>query len=154
MTLKQLRYLIAIAEAGSFSAAARRAYIARPALSRQMGLLESKLDMQLLARQHDGIDLTDAGRQLYEMARTVIQMLDSVKDELRSSLGAPMGHVAISIPATASALLLPSIIAQAEQKLPGVSLTVRDGLSHEGARPSNWARSISAWCPTPRNCRT
>ena len=104
MTLKQLRYLIAIVEAGSFSNAARQAFIAQPALSRQIGLLESELEMQLLARQHDGIELTDAGRQLYEVARSVVQQLDSVKDELKSSRGNPKGHVAISIPATASAI--------------------------------------------------
>lgn len=82
MTFKQLRYLIAIAEAGSFSAAARRAYIAQPALSRQISLLEGELEMQLLERQHDGVALTDAGRRLYEVARSVVQKLDSVKDEL------------------------------------------------------------------------
>ena len=60
MTLKQLRYLIAIAEAGSFSSAARRAYIAQPALSRQINLLESELELQLLERVHDGVNLTDA----------------------------------------------------------------------------------------------
>jgi len=134
MTLKQLRYLIAIAEAGSFSNAARRAFIAQPALSRQIGLLESELDMQLLARQHDGIELTDAGRQLYEVARSVIQQIDSVKDELKSSRGNPMGHVSISIPATASALLLPPIITQAQAKFPGIKLTVWDGLSREGGQ--------------------
>jgi LysR family nitrogen assimilation transcriptional regulator len=134
MTLKQLRYLIAIAEAGSFSNAARRAFIAQPALSRQIGLLESELDMQLLARQHDGIELTDAGRQLYEVARSVIQKLDSVKDELKSSQGNPMGHVSISIPATASALLLPTIITQAQAKFPGIKLTIWDGLSREGGQ--------------------
>jgi LysR family nitrogen assimilation transcriptional regulator len=134
MTLKQLRYLIAIAEAGSFSNAARRAFIAQPALSRQIGLLESELEMQLLARQHDGIELTDAGRQLYEVARSVIQKLDSVKDELKSSRGNPMGHVAISIPATASALLLPTIITQAQAKFPGIKLTIWDGLSREGGQ--------------------
>jgi len=134
MTLKQLRYLVAIAEAGSFSNAARRAFIAQPALSRQIGLLESELEMQLLARQHDGIELTDAGRQLYEVARSVIQKLDSVKDELKSSRGNPMGHVAISIPATASSLLLPTIITQAQAKFPGIKLTIWDGLSREGGQ--------------------
>ena len=104
MTLKQLRYLIAIAEAGSFSAAARRAYIAQPALSRQISLLESELEMQLLERQHDGVALTDAGRRLYEVSRSVVQKLDSVKDELASTRGNPIGHVSISIPATVSAL--------------------------------------------------
>ncbi|WP_375738180.1 LysR family transcriptional regulator [Pseudomonas boanensis] len=134
MTLKQLRYLIAIAEAGSFSAAARRAYIAQPALSRQIGLLESELDMQLLERQHDGIALTDAGRRLYEVARSVVQKLDSVKDELKSTRGDPRGHVAISIPATASALLLPAIISRAAEKFPGIALTVCDGLTREGGQ--------------------
>lgn len=134
MTLKQLRYLIAIAEAGSFSAAARRAYIAQPALSRQIGLLESELSMQLLERQHDGVALTDAGRRLYEVARSVVQKLDSVKDELASTRGDPKGHVYISIPATASALLLPAIIAQAAEKFPNVALTVWDGLTREGGQ--------------------
>lgn len=132
MTLKQLRYLIAIAEAGSFSAAARRAYIAQPALSRQISLLESELEMQLLERQHDGVALTDAGRRLYEVARSVVQKLDSVKDELTSTRGDPRGHVSISIPATASALLLPEIIARAAEKFPGISLTLCDGLTREG----------------------
>ncbi|QQE82144.1 LysR family transcriptional regulator [Pseudomonas putida] len=134
MTLKQLRYLIAIVEAGSFSSAARRAYIAQPALSRQIGLLESELEMQLLDRQHDGIVLTDAGRQLYEVARQVVQKLDSVKDELKSSRGDPKGHVAISIPATAADLLLPEILKRAEQRFPGVTLTVWDGLSRNGGQ--------------------
>ncbi|QJI29557.1 LysR family transcriptional regulator [Pseudomonas sp. ADAK18] len=132
MTLKQLRYLIAITEAGSFSAAARRAYIAQPALSRQIGLLEEELEVQLLERQRDGINLTDAGRRLYEIARSVIQTVDSVKDELESTKGNPKGHVAIAIPVTASALLLPLIITRASEKFPSIELTVRDGLSQEG----------------------
>ena len=114
MTLKQLRYLIAIAEAGSFSSAARRAYIAQPALSRQINLLESELEMQLLERVHDGVKLTDAGRRLYEIARSVVQTIDTVKDELESTRGNPKGRVAIAIPVTASALLLPLIITRAQ----------------------------------------
>ncbi|WP_161867969.1 LysR family transcriptional regulator [Pseudomonas yangonensis] len=134
MTLKQLRYLIAIAEAGSFSAAARRAYIAQPALSRQISLLESELEMQLLERQHDGVALTDAGRRLYEVSRSVVQKLDSVKDELASTRGNPIGHVSISIPATVSALLLPEIIRRAEAKFPSINLTICDGLTREGGQ--------------------
>ncbi|KAF1052889.1 MAG: HTH-type transcriptional regulator GltC [Stenotrophomonas maltophilia] len=132
MTLKQLRYLIAIAEAGSFSAAARKAFIAQPALSRQMGMLESELEVQLLHRQHDGVDLTDAGRRLYEVARSVIQKVDSVKDELVSTRGNPRGRVSIAIPVTSSALLLPAIIQRAREKFEGIELLVRDGMSKEG----------------------
>ena len=134
MDLKQIEYFVRVAELGSFTRASVVLDIAQPALSRQIGFLESELDMQLLARQHDGIELTDAGRQLYEVARSVIQQIDSVKDELKSSRGNPMGHVSISIPATASALLLPPIITQAQAKFPGIKLTVWDGLSREGGQ--------------------
>ncbi|CAN7549736.1 LysR family transcriptional regulator [Pseudomonas solani] len=134
MTLKQLRYLIAIAEAGSFSAAARRSFIAQPALSRQIGLLEDELEVQLLERQHDGVALTGAGRQLYEVARSVVQKLDTVKDELASTRGDPKGQVSISIPATASALLLPEIISRAARQFPSIALTVCDGLTREGGQ--------------------
>jgi len=57
-----------------------------------------------------------------------------VKDELKSSRGDPKGHVAISIPATAADLLLPEIVRRAEQRFPGVTLTVWDGLSREGGQ--------------------
>lgn len=134
MTLKQLRYLIAIAEAGSFSAAARNAYIAQPALSRQIGMLEEELEMRLLQRQHDGVVLTDAGRRLYEVARSVVQKIDSVKDELVSTKGDPKGQVSIAVPVAASALLLPQIIMQAREKFPGIDLQVRDGLSSEAGQ--------------------
>lgn len=132
MTLKQLRYLIAIAEAGSFSGAARTAFIAQPALSRQIGMLESELEVQLLRRLHDGVDLTDAGRRLYEVARTVIQQIDSAKDELMSVRGNPRGRVCIALPVTSSALLLPRIIQRAREKFPSIELVLRDGLSTEG----------------------
>lgn len=132
MTLKQLRYLIAIAEAGSFSGAARNAYIAQPALSRQIGMLESELEVQLLRRLHDGVDLTDAGRRLYEVARTVIQQIDSAKDELMSVRGNPHGRVSVALPVTTSALLLPRIIQRAKDKFPSIELVLRDGLSTEG----------------------
>lgn len=129
MTLKQLRYLIAIAEAGSFSAAARDSYIAQPALSRQIGLLESELEMQLLERRHGGTELTDAGRRLYEIARSVIQKVDSVKDELESTRGNPKGRVAIAIPVSAASLLLPEIVIRARDKFPAIELQITDGMS-------------------------
>lgn len=131
ITLKQLRYFIAIAEAGSFSAAARNAYIAQPALSRQISLLEEELGMHLLERLHDGILLTDSGQRLCDLARFVVQTVDSLKSELHSTQDNPKGLVTIAIPVTASALLMPLIIIQAREKFPGIELVVRDGLSQE-----------------------
>ena len=81
-------------------------------------MLESELEVQLLLRQHDGVDLTDAGRRLYEVARSVVQKIDSVKDELMSSRGDPRGRVSVAIPVTTSALLLPTIIRRVQAQAP------------------------------------
>lgn len=134
ITLKQLRYLIAIVEAGSFSAAARIACIAQPALSRQIGLLENELGVSLLERFHDGVGLTDAGQRLYDTARTILQTVDSLKDELKSTPNNPKGQVLITIPVTASALLLPLIVIQAREKFPAIELKVCDGLSEASSQ--------------------
>jgi len=50
ISLRQLRYLVAVADAGSFSAAAERAQVAQPALSRQLALLEARVGLRLLNR--------------------------------------------------------------------------------------------------------
>lgn len=134
MTLKQLRYLIAIVEAGSFSAAARNAHIAQPALSRQIILLEEELGMQLLKRLHDGVTLTDAGQRLYDIACSIVQSVDSLKDELASSQNNPKGQVSIMIPVTTSAWLIPNILVQAREKFPGIELKIRDGFSLEAGQ--------------------
>lgn len=85
--------------------------------------------MQLLERQHGGIELTDAGRRLYEIARSVIRTVDSVKDELESTKGNPKGKVSIAIPVSATSLLLPEIITQARAKFPGIEVLISDGMS-------------------------
>ena len=62
MTLQQLRYFLAAAEHGSFTAAARSLYIAQPSLSEQVRQLEAELGVDLFVRAGRGIALTEAGR--------------------------------------------------------------------------------------------
>lgn len=74
--LRQLRYLLAIAEEGSISAAARRLHLAQPTLSEQLRRLERELGTELLDRRSRPLRLTAAGQRLVPTARLALDELD------------------------------------------------------------------------------
>ena len=84
MNLKQLEYFAAVAEAKSIFMAARNLHVAQPPVSRQISMLEDELGVVLFLRTNKGIELTEAGRCLYEqsldMFHNIQKMADSVRD--------------------------------------------------------------------------
>ncbi len=74
MSLKtdQLRYFVTVAEEGQITRAAKKLYIAQPALSQAIAQLESELGLQLLERHARGVRLTAAGAAFLEKARAVV----------------------------------------------------------------------------------
>lgn len=82
MTLSQLRYFLAAAQAGSLSRAAERIRIAQPALSQQLSGLEREFGQVLFLRHSRGVTLTEAGHRLQERAIEILRQLDLVHDEL------------------------------------------------------------------------
>jgi DNA-binding transcriptional LysR family regulator len=72
LELRHLRYLAAVADAGTFTHAAERLFIAQPTLSQQIGRLEQLVGTRLLHRHRDGVQLTAAGTVLLGAARDVL----------------------------------------------------------------------------------
>src|SRR5712672_4853234 len=84
MELRHLRYLIAVAEAGSLTVAAQRMlHTSQPSLSRQIRDLEDEVGAQLLTRRARGIDLTPAGRAFLDHARSVLSQVDAAVETAR-----------------------------------------------------------------------
>jgi DNA-binding transcriptional LysR family regulator len=69
VSIKQLREFVAVAEARSITRAAHALYVAQPALSLQVKRLESELGVQLFVRLPRGVELTEEGAELLELAR-------------------------------------------------------------------------------------
>jgi DNA-binding transcriptional LysR family regulator len=82
--LRHFRSFVVVAEEGNIGRAAARLYITQPALSRQMQQLEQRLDTALFARVPQGVELTDAGRELLHKARAA---LDAAEEAL--TIGRP-----------------------------------------------------------------
>ncbi|MEE9095832.1 LysR family transcriptional regulator [Pseudarthrobacter phenanthrenivorans] len=87
MDLRQLRYVIAVAEEGGFRPAARRLYTAQPPLSTAVQQLESELGVKLFERSTRGVIPTQAGWAFVDRAREILAQVDSVRDAVRSSVG-------------------------------------------------------------------
>jgi DNA-binding transcriptional LysR family regulator len=76
LEFRHLRYLVALADAGTFTEAAERMYITQPTMSQQIRRLEEMVGTQLLQRRRDGVQLTSAGSVLLEESRTMLSLLD------------------------------------------------------------------------------
>lgn len=75
--LKHLRYFLAVADAGTFTAAAERLRMTQPALSRAIRALEGELDTALFIRTSQGTELTEAGRVLARDARDLVERAEA-----------------------------------------------------------------------------
>ena len=78
MDIKTLRYFVAVAETGSFSAASRGLRVAQPALSRQVRQLEAQLGTKLLTRSPTGVATTEAGERLLRFGLGLVHQFDRV----------------------------------------------------------------------------
>ncbi len=134
ISLRQLHYLVAVVDAGSFTAAADQTHVAQPALSRQIALLEAQVGLRLLDRSRKGVTLTEGGVRLYNLARSMLERLGSVQMELRANEKRPAGVVNIALPPSLASMLVPQVVRELESRYPEIILRVEDGLSLENGR--------------------
>lgn len=81
MTLQQLRYAIAVADAGSITAAASRLFISQPSLSKAISELEEEMGCKLFERSARGVSLTEDGTRFLSYARQVIEQADLLESQ-------------------------------------------------------------------------
>jgi DNA-binding transcriptional LysR family regulator len=87
LEIRHLRYLVALAEAGTFTLAAERLFITQPTLSQQIRRLEDVVGAPLLYRRPYGVELTEAGHVLLEGSRTVLSLLERGLARSRQAAG-------------------------------------------------------------------
>ncbi len=133
MELRQLRYLVALAEELHFTRAAEREHVAQPALSQQIRRLEDEVGLPLVQRTTRHVSLTEAGEVLVVRARHVLAELEAAGTELQALRGMDTGHVTIGAMHTMGPIDLSLPLALFHDRHPGVGLTVREQSSEEMA---------------------
>jgi DNA-binding transcriptional LysR family regulator len=96
--LRHLRYFVALADAGSFTHAARRMFIAQPTLSQQIRRLEEIVGTPLLRRRRGGLRLTKAGSILLDAARNVLSLMDHEVSRTRQAAGLGRQRLRVVVP--------------------------------------------------------
>src|SRR3954454_2892311 len=131
MEVRQLRYLVALADERHFTRAAAREHVAQPALSQQIRRLEEQVGIPLVERTTRSVALTEAGELLVARARRILNELDAAQAELEALKGVQVGHVTVGVLHTMGPVDVSLALALFRERHPGVELTVREQSSEE-----------------------
>src|SRR5690348_13730466 len=110
MNLTQLRSLIAVAETGSFTAAAASVGVTQSGMSQALAALEESLGVKLLVRQRRGVELTAFGEQALHHARAAFSHLEAIRKEAAAGAGEEAGSVRIAAFPSVFATVLPPLL--------------------------------------------
>ena len=122
MNLRDLEYLVAIADLRSFGAAARRCFVSQPTLSGQIKKLETALGVRLFERTHKQVMPTETGQAVAAAARRVLREAEGIRDIAASSLDPFSGRFRLGAFPTLSTYVFPELVRRLPQAMPKLRL--------------------------------
>ena len=122
MTLRELQYVVAVAESGSFSRAAESCHVSQPTLSAQVRKLEDTLGVQLFERSSRQVLPTDAGREVIAHARRILDGADTLRDAARAAQDPLAGRFRLGAIPTLAGYVFPKLVPEVSRALPELRL--------------------------------
>ncbi|GAB2494300.1 LysR substrate-binding domain-containing protein [Pseudoxanthomonas sangjuensis] len=122
MNLRDLKYLVALADHKHFGKAAAASFVSQPTLSTQIRKLEDELGVPLVERAPRKVMLTPAGRDAAERARRIVAEIEQMKEAARRSQDPEAGTVRLGIFPTLGPYLLPHVIPRIRERFPQLEL--------------------------------
>lgn len=126
VTLRQLRYFIALTETGHYRKAAERVGVSQPSLSQQILGLETTLGLALVERGQRGAILTPGGREVLAQARKVVEEADALQKRAQESRDGVTGTIRLGASPTLGPYFLPHVVRRLRRAYPGLKLIIRD----------------------------
>lgn len=126
MNLRDLRYLVALAEHKHFGKAADASFVSQPTLSTQIRKLEEELDTSLVERTPRKILLTEVGREIAQRARFVLDEVEQIRAIARRTKDPESGSLRLGIFPTLGPYLLPHVVPGLRQRFPRLELLLTE----------------------------
>ena len=131
MTIIQLEYLLAVANYGSFSAAAEKCFVTQPSLSMQVKNLEEELGLVLLDRTRKPVVPTNAGEAVLKQARETVKSFDAIREIVANLKNDISGVLRLGVIPTIAPYLLHRLIPNFTKKYPKVDLHIREMMNRD-----------------------
>lgn len=131
MNLRDLKYLVALADHKHFGRAAEASFASQPTLSTQIKKLEDELGMQIFERQPRAVLLTRAGAAIVARARVALREVDGIKEIARSAGDPEAGSIRLGIFPTLGPYLLPHVIPVLHQRFAKLELLLIEEKTEE-----------------------
>jgi DNA-binding transcriptional LysR family regulator len=125
LNIRLLKAFLILAEKGNYADAARALFISQPALTKQINLLESQVNMSLFSRGRHGAILTACGRRLLPEAEKVVRQTQLFMQHAERVSKGVEGHIAVGF-GLSSFYLAPRCIADFRRDYPGVEMSLTD----------------------------
>ncbi len=122
MNLRDLQYLVALAEQRHFGRAAEACFVSQPTLSMQIRKLEDELGVALFERAPRKVMLTPAGHEVLERARRILSEVEQMKEAARRSKDPEAGSLRLGVFPTLAPYLLPHVVPQLRERFPQLQL--------------------------------
>lgn len=124
MNLRELKYIIAVAETHHFGRAAERCFVSQPTLSGQIKKLEDELGVAIFERTNRSVEITPAGETILTHARLLLEQADAIEQVARAQQDPLAGPLRIGAIPTLSPYLMPLILLPLRQRLPQLKLVL------------------------------
>jgi len=122
VNLRDLRYLVAVADERHFGRAADACFVSQPTLSTQIRKLERELGVELLERNPRQVALTPVGERVVERARAIVREADAIVGDARQSQDPATGSISIGVFPTLAPYLLPRVVPDLHRRFPALEL--------------------------------
>ena len=122
MNLRDLQYLVAVADHRHFGRAAEACFVSQPTLSTQLRKLEQELGVELVERNPGNVLLTRAGERVVERARTMLREAENIRTIARQAVDPESGSLRMGIFPTLAPYLLPHVVPRIHERFPNLEL--------------------------------
>jgi len=131
LTLRHLRVVLAVADAGGYTPAAQQLHVAQSSLSRTVQEVEQRVGVPLFERTTRRVRPTPDGEELLVIARRLVAEFDAALNHFEGYLAGVRGSVTVAALPSLAGTMLPPVLAAYRREHPDVTVSVRDGFSEE-----------------------
>jgi LysR family hydrogen peroxide-inducible transcriptional activator len=129
MTIRELRYLVALANRAHFGRAAEECHVTQPTLSTQIRKLEEYLGVALIERNAKSFALTAAGQAVVQKARQIVAQVDALLASTKNSQGPLTGRLNLGVIPTLAPYLLPTLLPLVKSRYQSLQLVIHEDLT-------------------------